>query len=73
MYGKKLITWFSWILHSITLAIAQSVLWIESVEDVWSDLKDRFGEGDTFRILDILEISTILGNDPTMLVSSIHN
>lgn len=37
------------------LSIAQSVLWIKFAEDVWFDFKEMFGEGDTFRISDILE------------------
>ncbi|XP_057984436.1 uncharacterized protein LOC131169285 [Hevea brasiliensis] len=45
----------SWITHSLSTSIAQSILWIDSVAEVWKDLKDRFSQGDIFRISDLQE------------------
>jgi len=36
----------SWIVHSVAPSIRQSVLWMDKVEAVWSDLKSRYFQGD---------------------------
>ncbi|KAK9912347.1 hypothetical protein M0R45_036214 [Rubus argutus] len=43
----------SWILHSIHLDIARSVLFYDTAAGVWSDLKDRFSQGNDSRIYQI--------------------
>ncbi|XP_019151896.1 PREDICTED: uncharacterized protein LOC109148618 [Ipomoea nil] len=45
----------SWILHSVIPSVAQGVLWMETAEEVWNDLKKRYGQGDAFIIADINE------------------
>ncbi|XP_058008186.1 uncharacterized protein LOC131182858 [Hevea brasiliensis] len=45
----------SWITRSLSPAIAQSILWIDKASDVWKDLRERFSQGDIFRISDLQE------------------
>ncbi|CAN1279752.1 Retrovirus-related Pol polyprotein from transposon RE1 [Linum perenne] len=45
----------SWIQRSVSPSIMQSILWIESARDVWCELKERFSQGDVFRIADLQE------------------
>ena len=32
----------SWIVHSVSISIRQSILWMDKVEEIWSDLKSRY-------------------------------
>ncbi|KAM5572249.1 hypothetical protein ABKV19_012354 [Rosa sericea] len=43
----------TWILHSINPDIASSVIFSDTAAAVWSDLKDRFSQGDDSRIYQI--------------------
>nr|GMD47493.1 uncharacterized protein LOC109166032 [Ipomoea batatas]GMD47494.1 uncharacterized protein LOC109166032 [Ipomoea batatas] len=43
----------SWILSAVSPTIGQGVLWINTAEGVWKDLKKRFSQQDEFRIADI--------------------
>jgi len=43
----------SWIVHSVSSNIRQSILWMENAEDIWNDLKARFFQGDLLRISDL--------------------
>ncbi|KAJ9176679.1 hypothetical protein P3X46_011965 [Hevea brasiliensis] len=45
----------SWITHSLSHSIAQSILWIDTTVEVWKDLQDRFSQGDIFYIFDLQE------------------
>ncbi|KAE9592425.1 putative retrotransposon gag domain, gag-polypeptide of LTR copia-type [Lupinus albus] len=45
----------SWIQHSIEEGIVKSVLWIDLAADVWKDLRERFSQGDIFRIVELQE------------------
>ncbi|XP_058726649.1 uncharacterized protein LOC131598016 [Vicia villosa] len=45
----------SWINHSVEAEIAQSILWMDNATDMWNELKDRFYQGDIFRISDLQE------------------
>ncbi|GAU44717.1 hypothetical protein TSUD_400290 [Trifolium subterraneum] len=45
----------SWLLNSVEAEIAQSVLWMDNASEIWKELKDRFYQGDVFRISDIQE------------------
>ncbi|XP_045830694.1 uncharacterized protein LOC123921985 [Trifolium pratense] len=50
----------SWITNSVEPEIAQSVLWMDVASEMWQELKDRFYQGDVFRISDIQdEISSL--------------
>ena len=43
----------SWLYRAITPSIAQSITWLDNALDVWNDLKERFSQGDAFRIADL--------------------
>jgi len=43
----------SWIIHSVSDQIRQSVLWMENAEDIWNDLRSRYFQGNLFRISEL--------------------
>lgn len=43
----------SWLVRSLSPTIGRSVLWIDTAEGVWADLKKRFNKQDVFRIVEI--------------------
>ncbi|XP_047181593.1 uncharacterized protein LOC124848032 [Vigna umbellata] len=45
----------SWLTRSMTLPIKQSIMWMNSVHEIWVDLLQRFSHGDKFRIVDLQE------------------
>ncbi|GAU23578.1 hypothetical protein TSUD_385660 [Trifolium subterraneum] len=45
----------SWISNAVDADISQSVLWMDTAPEIWQDLKERFYQGDVFRISDIQE------------------
>jgi len=50
----------SWLTHSISLSIRQSILWMEKSEEIWKDLKSRFSQGNLLRISELqLEASSL--------------
>ena len=50
----------TWIINSITPSIAQSVVFIDNVVDVWNDLRDRFMRGDKIQVAQLYqEISNL--------------
>ena len=54
----------SWLVHSVSLPIRQSVIWMDVAVDVWNDLKTRYSQGDLSRISDLqLEASSLSQND----------
>lgn len=44
-----------WILNSLSISIAQSVLWMNTAKDIWLNLKARYSQGDAFRFSDLME------------------
>jgi hypothetical protein len=57
----------SWLNNSVELEIAQSVLWMENASEIWKELKDRFYQGDVFRISDLQEeICTLKQGDSSV-------
>ncbi|WVY94923.1 hypothetical protein V8G54_034011 [Vigna mungo] len=40
----------SWLVHSISPEIRHNILWMESAQAIWDDLKSRFFQGDLLRI-----------------------
>ncbi|XP_014522577.1 uncharacterized protein LOC106779060, partial [Vigna radiata var. radiata] len=40
----------SWLVHSISPSIRQSILWMNQADDIWKDLKSRYSQGDLLRI-----------------------
>lgn len=45
----------TWITNSISPSIAQSVVFVENVVDMWNGLKDRFMKGDRIRVAQLQE------------------
>ncbi|XP_017415280.1 uncharacterized protein LOC108326337 [Vigna angularis] len=45
----------SWMTRFMTLPIKQSVMWMDSAYDIWTDLLQRFSHGDKFSIADLQE------------------
>ncbi|XP_058759582.1 uncharacterized protein LOC131632879 [Vicia villosa] len=45
----------SWLHNSVESEFAQSILWMETAEEIWNELKARFYQGDVLRISDIQE------------------
>jgi len=43
----------SWILSSVSKEIAASIIYIDSAEDMWNDLKDRFSQKNGPRIFQL--------------------
>ncbi|WVZ08611.1 hypothetical protein V8G54_021957 [Vigna mungo] len=40
----------SWLLHSVSPSIRESIIWIDLAIDIWTDRKHRFAQGDLARI-----------------------
>ncbi|XP_073219772.1 uncharacterized protein [Cicer arietinum] len=51
---------FSWLQHSISESIAQSIFWIDKAHTIWKNLENRFSQGDIFKISDIQDDLTRL-------------
>ena len=43
----------SWLYRAVIPSIAESISWLDNALDVWNDLKERFSQGDAFRIADL--------------------
>ena len=43
----------SWIYRAVSSSIAQSITWLDNAIDIWNDLKERFSQGDAYRIADL--------------------
>ncbi|GAU46710.1 hypothetical protein TSUD_287990 [Trifolium subterraneum] len=57
----------SWLSNFVEPEIAQSVLWMDTAAEIWKELKDRFYQGDVFRISDLQEeIYTLRQVDSTI-------
>ncbi|XP_020991964.1 uncharacterized protein LOC110278129 [Arachis duranensis] len=45
----------SWLFHSLSPSITQSVLYFDTASSVWTDLKERFAQSDLLRIAELQE------------------
>ncbi|XP_057440407.1 uncharacterized protein LOC130732361 [Lotus japonicus] len=45
----------SWLIKSMNVEIAQSILWRDKAADVWKELRERFSQADLFRISELQE------------------
>ena len=45
----------SWLLNSLAPSIAQSVVFLEIAIDIWTDLRERFTQGDLLRVAELQE------------------
>ena len=43
----------SWLIHSVSPSIRQSILWLDNAVDIWRDLKSRYSQGDLLRISEL--------------------
>eukprot|EP00256_Glycine_max_P057068 XP_014624767.1 uncharacterized protein LOC106796590 [Glycine max] len=43
----------SWLVHSVSTSIRQSILWMDKAEETWNDLKSRYAQGDLLRVSDL--------------------
>ena len=43
----------SWLVHSVSIPIRQSVLWMDKAEEIWNDLKSRCAQGDLLRVSEL--------------------
>ncbi|XP_040998951.1 uncharacterized protein LOC121244808 [Juglans microcarpa x Juglans regia] len=54
----------SWLLNSLAKEIAASVIYVESAKEVWSDLQERFSQGNGPRIFQLQKsIASLMQND----------
>ncbi|KAF5478995.1 hypothetical protein F2P56_005510, partial [Juglans regia] len=54
----------SWLLNSLSKEIAASVIYVESANEVWSDLQERFSQGNGPRIFQLQKsIASLMQND----------
>nr|KYP69066.1 hypothetical protein KK1_022717 [Cajanus cajan] len=50
----------SWLLRSLSPFIAHNVIWRDTASSIWSDLEERFSQGDLFRITSLQDTITPL-------------
>ena len=48
----------SWLVHSVSPSIRQSILWMDNARDIWKDLKSRYSQGDLLRISELQQEMT---------------
>nr|KYP33320.1 hypothetical protein KK1_045836 [Cajanus cajan] len=54
----------SWLVHSVSSSIRQSILWMDQAEAIWHDLQSHYSQGDLLRISDLqLDASSIKQGD----------
>ncbi|XP_022633059.1 uncharacterized protein LOC106752946 [Vigna radiata var. radiata] len=58
----------SWLVHSVSSSIRQSILWMDCAEEIWRDLKSQYSQGDLLRISALqLEASSLKQGDLTVI------
>ncbi|GAU35995.1 hypothetical protein TSUD_211320 [Trifolium subterraneum] len=58
----------SWLNNAVDPEIYQSIIWMDSTSNIWQDLKERFYQGDIFRISDIQEEIYTLKQDSDQVI-----
>nr|KYP43747.1 hypothetical protein KK1_034783 [Cajanus cajan] len=54
----------SWLVHSVSPLIRQSILWMDNAQEIWKDLESRYSQGDLLRISNLQqEITSIRQGD----------
>ncbi|XP_019451745.1 PREDICTED: uncharacterized protein LOC109353838 [Lupinus angustifolius] len=62
----------SWLTQSIDASIVQSILWMDTALEIWQDLRERYYQGDVFRIVELLrEIYTY--RQGNLSIAAYHN
>ena len=57
----------SWLVHSVSVPIRKSIIWMDSAVDVWNDLKTRYSQGNLSRISDLqMEATTLCQGDQSV-------
>ncbi|KAF1879902.1 hypothetical protein Lal_00022806 [Lupinus albus] len=44
----------SWLIQAIEPSIVQGVLWMENAQEIWKDLRERYNQGDMYKISDLI-------------------
>ncbi|XP_068464389.1 uncharacterized protein [Phaseolus vulgaris] len=58
----------SWLVHSVSTPIRQSIIWMDIALDIWNDLKIRFSQGDLSRISNLqLEVASLKQGDLSVI------
>lgn len=58
----------SWMVHSVSPSIRQSILWMDDARDIWKDLKSRYSQGDLLRISELQQdMASIRQGDKTII------
>ncbi|KAL5568374.1 hypothetical protein UlMin_024949 [Ulmus minor] len=64
----------SWILHSVSKDIAESIMHLNNALDIWNDLHDRFHQGNSHRVFQInLSCAQILMMDHLPLINKVFS
>jgi hypothetical protein len=53
----------SWILNSVSQEIASSIIYIDSAEEMWNDIKERFSQQNGPRIFQLQKSISVLSQD----------
>ncbi|XP_017416127.1 uncharacterized protein LOC108326991 [Vigna angularis] len=57
----------SWIVHSVSMSIKQSIIWMNQASEIWNDIKNKFFQGSISRISSLqLDIATLRQGDLTI-------
>jgi len=46
------------LVHSVSLSIRQSILWMDDPQDIWKDLKSQYSQRDLLRISELRQDMT---------------
>ena len=50
----------SWLVHSVSVPIRQSIVWMDKAVEIWNDLKTRYSQGDLSHISDLQMEASLL-------------
>ncbi|WVZ05533.1 hypothetical protein V8G54_018879 [Vigna mungo] len=50
----------SWLVHSLSPSIRESIIWMDHALDIWNDMRNRFTKGDLARISNLQMETTTL-------------
>ena len=54
----------SWLVHSVSISIRQSILWMDRAEEIWNDLKSRYAQGDLLRVSELQQEASSIKQGP---------
>jgi len=50
----------SWLVHSVSLSIRPSILWMDNATTIWNDIQHKFSQGDRSRISTLQMVAATL-------------